>query len=207
MQFTHPDDADTYRDFPTGAEIEAFHAKTEKVRKPISTRTRFEIFKRDKFTCQYCGAHPPGVLLHIDHVVAVATGGTNDASNLVTACQPCNLGKAAVPLGQVRPSIKEQAEAAKEMERQLRGYQRALEAVKVRLNVEVDRVEETFQIFFPDQEFSARFRISTRVFIEKLGVDKVVWAMEVAGGKMHGTHNAIKYFCGICWKTIRDAER
>ena len=28
-------------------------------RKPISKKTRFEIFKRDGFSCRYCGAHPP----------------------------------------------------------------------------------------------------------------------------------------------------
>ena len=59
-------------------------------RKGISKKTRFDVFKRDLFACQYCGAHPPGVLLHVDHIVAVASGGTNDKDNLVTACQPCN---------------------------------------------------------------------------------------------------------------------
>lgn len=44
-------------------------------RKAISKKTRFEVFKRDRFTCQYCGATPPGVLLHIDHIHPVAEGG------------------------------------------------------------------------------------------------------------------------------------
>ncbi|MEY5098935.1 MAG: hypothetical protein RJA36_1654, partial [Pseudomonadota bacterium] len=64
-------------------------------RKKFSKRTRFEIFKRDGFTCQYCGAHPPGVLLHLDHIVALAAGGADDEDNLITACEPCNLGKGA----------------------------------------------------------------------------------------------------------------
>lgn len=63
-------------------------------RKPISKSVRFEVFKRDAFTCQYCGAKAPDVLLHIDHIRPVADGGENDLLNLVTACAGCNLGKA-----------------------------------------------------------------------------------------------------------------
>lgn len=62
-------------------------------RKPIPKKTRFEVFKRDEFTCQYCGAKAPDAILHIDHIVPVAEGGTNDILNLVTACRDCNLGK------------------------------------------------------------------------------------------------------------------
>jgi 5-methylcytosine-specific restriction endonuclease McrA len=40
-------------------------------RKPLSKKLRFEVFKRDGFSCQYCGAHPPDVLLEIDHVIPV----------------------------------------------------------------------------------------------------------------------------------------
>lgn len=64
-------------------------------RKPISKRTRFEIFKRDGFKCQYCGKSAPDVVLEIDHVIPVAHGGTNDVENLVTACRECNNGKGA----------------------------------------------------------------------------------------------------------------
>ena len=65
-------------------------------RKPISKRTRFEVFKRDKFTCQYCGMAAPYVTLHVDHIVPVAHGGTNDMENLVTSCMSCNLGKGTI---------------------------------------------------------------------------------------------------------------
>lgn len=60
--------------------------------------TRFEIFKRDKFTCQYCGRRPPAVMLELEHVRPVSAGGTADAWNLVTACHDCNQGKLARPL-------------------------------------------------------------------------------------------------------------
>lgn len=62
-------------------------------RKPISTRTRFEIFKRDSFTCQYCGRKAPEIILEVDHINPVANGGKNDFLNLVTSCGECNAGK------------------------------------------------------------------------------------------------------------------
>jgi hypothetical protein len=63
-------------------------------RKPISKKTRFEVFKRDSFACQYCGKKAPDVLLVIDHIEPVAKGGTNDILNLITSCRDCNSGKA-----------------------------------------------------------------------------------------------------------------
>lgn len=62
-------------------------------RKSIPQKVRFEVFKRDSFTCQYCGQGAPDVVLHIDHINPVAGGGTNDIMNLVTSCVDCNLGK------------------------------------------------------------------------------------------------------------------
>lgn len=69
------------------------------VRKPVSAGLRFEVFKRDKFTCQYCGRAAPEVVLNCDHVRPVADGGDNDPLNLITSCKACNGGKGAVPLG------------------------------------------------------------------------------------------------------------
>lgn len=62
-------------------------------RAAIPKSVRFEVFKRDSFKCQYCGAVAPDVLLVIDHIKAVAKGGDNDIMNLITACDPCNAGK------------------------------------------------------------------------------------------------------------------
>ncbi|MFU3348324.1 HNH endonuclease [Pseudomonas aeruginosa] len=62
-------------------------------RESIRKSVRFEVFKRDNFTCQYCGAKAPDVVLHVDHINPVSKGGDNEIINLVTACLPCNLGK------------------------------------------------------------------------------------------------------------------
>ena len=67
--------------------------ESTKKRVPISKALRFEVFKRDSFTCQYCGRSAPEVVLEVDHIVPVSKGGTNDLFNLVTSCKECNRGK------------------------------------------------------------------------------------------------------------------
>lgn len=62
-------------------------------RKAISKKLRFEVFKRDSFTCQYCGKSAPDVTLHVDHIILVIEGGKNILLNLITSCCECNLGK------------------------------------------------------------------------------------------------------------------
>lgn len=67
-------------------------------RKPLGKRVRFEVFKRDGFRCQYCGAEAPGVVLEIDHINPVSKDGDNEIMNLVTSCRACNSGKSNIPL-------------------------------------------------------------------------------------------------------------
>lgn len=50
-----------------------------------------EVFRRDNYTCQYCGAK--GGKLEADHIIPFSRGGTDDLSNLVTSCRRCNRQK------------------------------------------------------------------------------------------------------------------
>ena len=67
-------------------------------RKSISKKLRFEVFKRDQFTCQYCGRKAPDIVLHVDHIMPVSKGSKNNLMNLVTSCMDCNLGKGSTAL-------------------------------------------------------------------------------------------------------------
>jgi 5-methylcytosine-specific restriction endonuclease McrA len=67
----------------------------------IRNEKRLAINLRDRFTCVYClrdlhGAAASDVTL--DHVKAKADGGSNDASNLVTACRACNCARQDKPV-------------------------------------------------------------------------------------------------------------
>ena len=52
--------------------------------------TRFNVFLRDKFTCQYCGDKKD---LTFDHLLPKSKGGVTDWENVVTACSTCNVKK------------------------------------------------------------------------------------------------------------------
>jgi 5-methylcytosine-specific restriction endonuclease McrA len=56
--------------------------------------SRRNIFKRDHYTCQYCGAQPGSEELSIDHVVPRSRGGQSSWENCVLACIACNKRKA-----------------------------------------------------------------------------------------------------------------
>ena len=59
--------------------------------------TRFNLFLRDEFCCQYCGAKGD---LTFDHVLPRSRGGTTSWTNVVAACSPCNLRKGSKTLKQ-----------------------------------------------------------------------------------------------------------
>lgn len=88
---------------------------TDNKRTAIPKRVRFEVFKRDSFTCQYCGAKAPGVILQCDHIHPVAGGGGNDILNLLTSCRDCNGGKGAIPLADTA-AIDRQREMLEDLE-------------------------------------------------------------------------------------------
>ena len=66
----------------------------DRLPKASVTFSRRNIFKRDKFTCQYCGVQPRSDNLTIDHVVPRAQGGRSSWENCVLACVNCNHSKA-----------------------------------------------------------------------------------------------------------------
>jgi 5-methylcytosine-specific restriction endonuclease McrA len=55
--------------------------------------TRFNVFLRDRFRCQYCGEKHASADLTFYHVVPKSLGGPTSWDNVVAACSPCNIKK------------------------------------------------------------------------------------------------------------------
>lgn len=173
-------------------------------RKPLSKRTRFEVFKRDAFTCQYCGRTPPDVVLHCDHIEPVAEGGGDEITNLVTACIDCNLGKSDVPLSVVPESLAERAERIAEAEEQLAAYRALMREVEERREAEAWEIIRA--LYDASETTNSRYQ-SVRMFLRKLPVEEILEAARLARGAVqYSDPRRFKYFCAVCWNRIRDAE-
>lgn len=67
---------------------------TKRERNKVTSTLRYEVLKRDHFTCKMCGATvKDGIKLQVDNIIPVSKGGKTTMSNLQTLCQRCNQGK------------------------------------------------------------------------------------------------------------------
>ena len=173
----------------------------KKIRKALSKKVRFDVFKRDGFQCQYCGQTPPSAVLEVDHVDPVANGGTDDPDNLTTSCFDCNRGKAAGLLKDVPPTVSQKAELMKEKELQLSEYKKLLKTIKARESRDINKLERVFKLYFDDKYFMETFRESIRSnFLRFIPVTDLERAMHKACSYTGEAERAVKYFCGIAWK-------
>ena len=80
--------------------IEIPDVSNKRRRGNVPAGLRFRILRRDGFCCLYCGRSPrkDDIKLHVDHIQPVKQGGPTVETNLVTACQDCNLGKSDIVL-------------------------------------------------------------------------------------------------------------
>lgn len=179
-------------------------------RKAISKKLRFEIFKRDRFVCQYCGRSPPVVILEVDHVLAVSGGGDNSPENLVTSCFDCNRGKGSGDLRQVRPGLAEQSSLIRERREQLEAYNALLLEERGRLDRLVEELGYYYHNKFLDRDkfvFADRRAASIRRFLEFLPPAEIMDAIDLACAKSfptkHSDERTFKYLCGVCWTKIK----
>lgn len=174
------------------------------MRKSLSKKLRFDVFKRDEFQCVYCGAHPPSVTLQIDHIHPVAEGGSNKIENLITSCQPCNLGKGAKLLSNVPISLKEKASLIAEQEQQLKGYYEVIKEREDRLEKEMWMIADIIETDSPVNGMKNDWLRSIKRFLTHLGFYDVKDAAEIARSKFkYGGKKTFLYFCGICHNRVR----
>lgn len=151
-------------------------------RQPISQKIRFEIFKRDSFKCQYCGRAAPEVVLHVDHIKPVAKGGENEITNLITACQDCNLGKKDRELSDdtVMQKRKAQLDELQERREQL---EMMVEWQTSLLDIEDDAIEkicEYWDRLIPGRELNEHGKKYLKKLLKKYGLQEVLEAMKIS---------------------------
>jgi hypothetical protein len=177
-------------------------------RQAISKKTRFEVFKRDGFVCQYCGSHPPEVILEPDHINPVANGGGNDMDNLVTSCFDCNRGKSARLLTVVPKSLKERATEVKEREEQIAGYREVMQASLDRIEDDMWAVADTLIPKSSADGMRRDWLQSIKTFNSKMDLHQVIDAAEIARARnLWSARKMFLYFCGICWNRIREGQK
>ena len=172
----------------------------------VSKRLRYEILRRDNHTCQYCGRRAPEVKLTVDHVVPKALGGSDDPSNLLTACSECNSGKTSS-----NPDAPLVAEVDQRAAQWSQALEIAIERRQVALKQERARVDRFDKVWrsWPDMDREPGWRASIARFLS-LGLDDrfLAEAVEIAMGNRHVRSKDVwKYFCGICWREVEAIQK
>jgi hypothetical protein len=170
----------------------------------VTKRLRFEILKRDNFSCRYCGAMAPDVALVVDHVMPVALGGSNAPENLVTACFDCNSGKSAsAPDADVVDDVAEDAlRWARAIEKAAEEATRENERVNDYLRAFLDAWPSYYDLPGDWEQSIAKFR---EVGLpERIMVDSVYLA--TGNQRISGASNKFRYFAGICWTKVRELQ-
>lgn len=172
-------------------------------RRSTGKRLRFEILKRDGFACRYCGADATMGVLHVDHVIPVVDGGTDDPANLVTACASCNLGKSDVSISESRLARRAGADELLEQAEQIRAY---LEAVK---NLEDARNDVCLFLYRAWEDRTGSKTYDSAAFaidkaLSTIGLARTLEAINaVAERSPSRFEDKVKYFYGVV-RRMRD---
>lgn len=168
-------------------------------RKPLSKRLRFAIFARDSFACRYCGKQADETPLHIDHIVPVSKGGTNDEQNLVTACADCNLGKADKSPTFAQPTEVDRLRAAQEFHEQRAAAERAKAVLANVKEFEQDLIN-LWCAAFDEEAIQRRIIPNLIALAREHGVELLAEWMGIAAGRLTSYANdtkRIRYIYGI----------
>lgn len=162
-------------------------------RKTITKKLRFEIFKRDSFTCQYCGQSAPDVILNVDHINPVSKGGENDILNLITSCFSCNSGKKHRLLSDNTVLKKQltQLEELNEKRNQLDMLIKWREELSNIKNDELDYAISQIEKNIPDYTVSDSYKKRINNIIKKYGLNLLLKAIDVSNDRYLG-ENIIK---------------
>lgn len=179
----------------------------------VSKRLRYEILRRDSYTCRYCGRSAPEVPLRVDHVTPIALGGGDEPANLATSCQDCNGGKSsASPDATLVAGVSDDAlrwatamqQAADELREQQApklAYRKTFEKEWGGWTREVGWKTEKVEL--PDS-----WKSSLDTFHEA-GLPQEVWPDIIEKAMTNPTvrvDNTFRYACGIAWRMVKELQ-
>lgn len=170
-------------------------------RKSTPKKDRFEVFKRDSFTCQYCGAKAPDVILEVDHIIPVSKGGTDDILNLITSCRDCNRGKRDTKLSDdstVR-KMQKQAEEIQERRELIEMMAQWQNELLQESDIQINSLEALFKSYYPRYSFTDYGKRDIRGLIKKFGYAEVYTSLEIALSYYDDASEAINKIGGICY--------
>ena len=175
----------------------------------VSKRLRYEILRRDNHACRYCGATAPDTPLTVDHVVPTALGGTDEASNLVTACRDCNSGKSATA-----PDTPLVADVEADALRWSRAMVRAADALLADLKQRETRYDEFAERWnewtteHGPIELPGDWKPTLDRFLTAgLPMPVLLEAVDIAmAAKKLRTDRVFRYFCGVAWNRVADLQ-
>ena len=152
-------------------------------RKGISKSTRFEVFKRDSFTCQYCGKSATDVVLEVDHINPVSKGGDNDISNLITACFDCNRGKRDKKLTE-NQAIKKQKEELDKLNQRREQLEMMAQWRAELIDIENEEADKIMKLVSDSLGLNSKLtdtgRTKMKRLIKKYGFDEVLESSIIA---------------------------
>jgi hypothetical protein len=174
----------------------------------ISRRLRFEVLRRDGYTCRYCGAKAPDVVLTVDHVIPVTLGGGDDPRNLVAACQDCNAGKSSVPID---APVVEDVDATAMLV--AAAFEQASEKRRQELS-DIDEIQVRFYHAWVDMHGYASntylpldWRMAIARFLHRgLTYEDLEHFIPVPMRADIQRPRRFNYFCGCCWNELTERE-
>lgn len=151
-------------------------------RTQISNKIRFEIFKRDSFTCQYCGRKSPEIILNVDHIKPVKEGGTNDLMNLITSCFECNNGKRDIELNDSTVIGKQQNQLEELNERRIQlemmlDWRNELDNLT---EINIEAIERKLNKEMVDYSVNENYRSTIKKLIKKYDINQIFDAIDTS---------------------------
>lgn len=163
----------------------------------MQQKLRFEVFKKNSFTCHYCGNKPPRVILEVDHIIPRIEGGLDEIENLVTACFKCNRGKGKRMLTELSPELQKNADLLKEKKEQLEAFYKYQQEIDS-LSKEAVEIVDSYWLEVSDGKYHLRGpeRSTIKRFLRSFSIEEIKEAIDLST-RIRGSEARFRYLCGI----------